>query len=36
MKVLEKSLEMKYASKSNGESLLGIEKYLNFNIFCKT
>ena len=33
---LEKSLKMKYALKSTGESLKGLEKYLNLTIFCKT
>ena len=33
---LEKSLKMKYALKSTGESRWGLEKYLNFTIFCKT
>ena len=36
MGLLEKSLKMKYALKSTGESLQGLEKYLNLTIFCKT
>ena len=32
----ENSLKIKFALKSTGESLQGLEKYLNFNIFCKT
>ena len=33
---LEKSLKMKYALKSTGESLQSLEKYLKFTVFCKT
>ena len=33
---LEKSVKTKYALKSNGESLQGIKKSLNFTIFCRT
>ena len=32
---LEKYLKTKYALKSNGESLQGIEKSLNFTTFCR-
>ena len=33
---LEKSLKTKSALKSTGESLLELEKSLNFTIFCRT
>ena len=33
---LEKSLEIKYALKSTGKSLKGLEKSLNSFIFCRT
>ena len=33
---LEKSLKTKSALKSTGEPLQGIEKSLNFSIFCRT
>ena len=32
----EKSLKIKYALKSTGESLKGLEKCLNFTLFCNT
>ena len=33
---LEKSLKIKYALKSAGKSLKGLEKSLNSTIFCRT
>ena len=33
---LEKSLKIKYALKSTGKSLKGLEKSLNSSIFCRT
>ena len=33
---LEKSLKIKSALKSTGKSLKGLEKSLNFSIFCRT
>ena len=33
---LEKSLKIKFALKSTGKSLKGLEKSLNFTIFCRT
>ena len=32
---LEKSLKIKYALKSTGKSCNGLEKSLNFSIFCR-
>ena len=34
--VLEKYLKIKYALKSTGKSLKGLEKSLNFTILCRT
>ena len=33
---LEKSLKIRYALKSTGKSLKGLEKSLNYFIFCRT
>ena len=33
---LEKSLKVKYTLKSTGKSLNGLEKSLNYSIFCRT
>ena len=33
---LEKALQIEFTLKSAWKLLLGFEKYLNFNIFCKT
>ena len=33
---LEKSLKIKFALKSTGKSLKGLEKFLNSSIFCRT